>query len=214
MLELLSSGAPVKTGTGKFTYLGETTGPTYTEVNDAMGFVGGTRFTGDSYLSLVEEDTGYTWLVAKGQIIYNIAHSAINDAGGFNGKVISLGGEEYFCRTVKMTTRGFTSADVNNGGSGSVTYTADSTFANSEFNNIFYQLAKLPGMSVEGIIYGTAAQFTQAQLGFNAGNGGALIGAESNAENYRIVTAAAWAQRLSRRITSPYHGWRPMMRKL
>lgn len=212
MLELLAAGDQGKMGTGGFKYLDSVTGPTYTQVNDAMGFVGGTRLAGDAYMSFLEEDTGDIWLVAKAQTIYNLAHNTLDDAGAFSGKVIAIAGEQYFCRTVKMTTRGFTNSDLPNGGS--VVYTATSTFAHSEFNNIFYQVLGLNGQSVEGIEYGTSAKFSPAQLGFHAGQGGALIGAEVNPDGYRVVQAAGYTSRLSRKVVSVYHGWRPMLRKI
>ncbi|QQG33369.1 hypothetical protein [Pectobacterium phage PcCB7V] len=212
MLELLSAGDQGKVGTGKFKYLDSVVGPTYTQVNEAMGFVGGSRITGDAYMSFLEEDTGEVWLVAKSQTIYNLDHNLLDAAGAFSGKVITIAGEQYFCRTVKMTTRGFTNTDLPNGGS--VVYTAASTFANSEFNNIFYQVLGQNGQSVEGIEYGTSAKFSPAQLGFHAGQGGSLIGAEVNPDGYRVVQAAGYTSRLSRKAVSVSHGWRPMLRKI
>ncbi|WNT48279.1 hypothetical protein SPLA5a_PHROGS00196 [Salmonella phage SPLA5a] len=211
MLEMLSIG---KTGNivSDFIYNGEVVGPTYTQVNDAMGFVGGTRYQGDAYVSFTEVNTGDVWYIAKAQTIANIDHSVLDAAGGFRGKNITISGAGYFARTLYMTRDGFTSADVRNGGS--VTYSANSTFAFSEFNKIFYQILGLNGASVEGIQYGTAAKFTAAQLGFHQNAGGALIGAEVNPDGYRIVQAAGWTTRLSRKLASPYHGWRPMLKVL
>lgn len=212
MFELMAVGQG-NSPNSKFKYLGETTGPTYTEVLDAMGIVGGTRQQGNAYLSFLEEGAGDIWLVAKKQVVSNVEHSKIDAAGGFSGKSINIAGESYFCRTMGMTTRGFTSADIPSGGVGQVAYTKDSTFANSEFNKIFYQVVNLTGESAEGIEYGTAAKFSLSDLGFSSAVNGAIIGREASPDGYRIVVAGNFQVRYSRKLVSPYHGWRPMLRK-
>lgn len=223
MLEILTIGQ--RSGNnddiGPVTYLGETTGPSWTSVNTAMGLTGGTQYSGNGYFKYIDLNSGDTWLLAKSQSVANLNSDSYLDNGAFSGKEITIEGKRYFCRAFRMCRGGkFSSSDFPDGAT-ITTYSADSVFANSEYNRLIYPLMARPSgakaITPDGITYGSSASFTPAQLGINSGGGGAPIGGDLHTSGNQYITTNDQNYGLSRYRrggVSPYHGWRPFLKEI
>lgn len=221
MLEILGASASGgDAGTG-FTFRGIVTGPSWTDIVTAMGIAGGTRKSGSTYLSFLEKDTGFEWLLATDQILFNCPYDNIKSKGGWTGKQVTVGSDAYFVRAPKLVTGvSFTASDIPEGGTVS-SYAANSVFANSELNRMIYPLLSPTvlgrTMSTEGIKFGTQGNYNPNDIGFTGSSttGGAMIGSEENANGWHIlVNNTIDRTRYCRKGESTSHGWRPMIRKV
>lgn len=197
----------------RFSFNGETSGPTYLAVRNAAGFTTGATRSDNTWLGFTEKANGDVWIIPKFCIAYNVTMAAMSALNVFNGKTIQVSGRNYYCKSISMTkNNSFTASDVANGG---VAVANNGTvFADSDFNHLFYPIIAGDGSSPEGIKYGTAASYTGTQLGFASGTPNATIGREENESGYHILVNSNYpmTNRYSRTGSSTSWGWRPMLR--
>lgn len=215
MLESLLSAKKVGSPTtGEYTFLGEEAVGLYPDLNAASA-QWGSGFGGNIFLKYYSHLEDKNCYIPKKVISINGITGELVTKGLAVGKEITFNKRRFFCRLI----RGANTDPINSmpAQSDVTVYPNVPLFAFSEFNWLFNPIVNMAGTSPEGMVYGSAAKYALADLGF----GGATNGNATICGNYRTgqmllrgSSNQLWAGMRSQSQQNAYWAYRPILFEL
>lgn len=183
------------------------------ELASKIGLTTGTaQFSDEPWLKFMTRE-GKTLYVAKKPFRHNLSWSSINNAGAVYGdSLVYINGRKYKVRLLKGAN---TDPTPNSNG-----YDPEQSWG-SEWNRLFYPLVPNPtnkpdsGISGEGIVFGSWANYTEADLVVHStGGSGSSTWCQESAGStrvYRGYQSATYRSLGTNTITGSSRGWRPVL---